>query len=78
VSLTLANELRETGLAVVSVDPGDMRTRMHQSAFLGEDISDRPSPEVDLPFLAWLLGQSGRSLTGKRYRAQSDRWEVAA
>ncbi len=78
VSLTLANELRDTGVAVVSVDPGDMRTRMHQSAFLGEDISDRPLPEVNLPFWAWLLGQSGMSVTGKRYQAQSDRWEVAA
>ncbi len=78
VSLTLANELRDTGVAVVSVDPGDMRTRMHQSAFLGEDISDRPLPEVTLPFWAWLLGQSGMSVTGKRYQAQSDRWEVAA
>lgn len=78
VSLTLANELRDTGVAVVSVDPGDMRTRMHQSAFLGEDISDRPLPEVTLPFWAWLFGQSRMSVTGKRYQAQSDRWEVAA
>jgi len=78
VSLTLANELRDTGVAVVSVDPGDMRTRMHQSAFLGEDISDRPLPEVTLPFWAWLLGQPRMSITGKRYQAQSDRWEVAA
>ena len=78
VSLTLANELSEYGVAVVSVDPGDMRTRMHQSAFLGEDISDRPLPEVTLPFWAWLFGQSRMSVTGKRYQAQSDRWEVAA
>ena len=78
MSLTLANELRNDGIAVVSVDPGDMRTRMHQIAFRGEDISDRPLPEVTLPFWAWLLGQSGMSVTGKRYQAQSDRWEVAA
>ncbi len=78
VSLTLANELIDDGVAVVSVDPGDMRTKMHQSAFLGEDISDRPLPEVTLPFWAWLFGQSGMSVTGKRYQAQSNRWEVAA
>ena len=78
VSLTLANELIDDGVAVVSVDPGDMRTKMHQSAFLGEDISDRPLPEVTLPFWAWLFGQSRMSVTGKRYQAQSDRWEVAA
>ena len=27
-----------------AVDPGDMRTEMHQDAFPGEDISDRPLP----------------------------------
>ena len=32
-----------------SVDPGDMRTRMHQEAFPGEDISDRPLPEAVVP-----------------------------
>ncbi|MGH2504957.1 MAG: SDR family oxidoreductase, partial [Ktedonobacterales bacterium] len=31
------------------VDPGDMRTQMHQDAFPGEDISDRPLPEVSAP-----------------------------
>ena len=75
---TLANELRDDGVAVVSVDPGDMRTRMHQAAFPGEDISDRPSPEATLPFWAWLLGQPSASISGHRYQAQSDRWEVAA
>ena len=78
LSLTLADELRDDGVAVVSVDPGDMRTQMHQDAFLGEDISDRPPPEVTLPFWGWLLAQPRKSITGRRYRAQSDRWEVAA
>jgi len=32
-------------LRIYSVDPGDMRTQMHQDAFPGEDISDRPEPE---------------------------------
>ncbi len=78
VSLTLANELRDEGVAVVAVDPGDMRTQLHQEAFPGEDISDRPLPEATLPFWAWLLGQPSMSVTGGRYQAQSDRWEVAA
>ena len=76
--MTLANELREDGVGVVSVDPGDMRTQMHQEAFPGEDISDRPLPESTLPFWAWLLNQDNLSVSGNRYRAQSDRWEVAA
>lgn len=78
VSKTLAAELGERGVAVVSVDPGDMRTAMHQDAFPDEDISDRPAPEVTLPFWAWLLGQERAAVSGRRYRAQADRWEVAA
>ena len=31
-------------LRVYHVDPGDMQTQMHQEAFPGEDISDRPLP----------------------------------
>ncbi len=45
------------------VDPGDMRTQMHQEAFPGEDISDRPLPEASVPgFIALLTGDwpSGR------------------
>jgi NAD(P)-dependent dehydrogenase (short-subunit alcohol dehydrogenase family) len=37
------------------VDPGDMRTQMHQEAFPGEDISDRPLPEESVPGLVDLL-----------------------
>jgi NAD(P)-dependent dehydrogenase (short-subunit alcohol dehydrogenase family) len=40
---------------VYAVDPGDMRTRMHQDAFPGEDISDRPPPEVSVPGIVALL-----------------------
>lgn len=78
VSLTLASELRDDGVSVVSVDPGDMRTQMHQDAFPGEDISDRPLPEATLPFWAWLLGQPRMSVSGQRFQAQSDLWEAAA
>src|SRR6185436_4527247 len=37
------------------VDPGDMRTQMHQEAFPGEDISDRPLPEASVPGLLTLI-----------------------
>jgi NAD(P)-dependent dehydrogenase (short-subunit alcohol dehydrogenase family) len=50
------------------VDPGDMRTQMHQDAFPGEDISDRPPPEASVPgFMALLTGD----LPSGRYRAQT-------
>lgn len=76
ISLTLANELKGAGISVVSVDPGDMRTVMHQQAFPGQDISDRPEPAVTLPFWAWLLGQDQLAISGGRYQAQADQWEA--
>lgn len=48
------------------VDPGDMRTQMHQEAFPGEDISDRPLPEVSVPgFIRLIEGEypSGRYIS---------------
>ena len=78
VTLTLANELRDDGVAVVNVDPGDMRAQMHQDAFPGEDISNRPLPKDTLPFWAWLLGRPPMLVTGHRYHAQLDLWEIAA
>lgn len=73
---TLAAETAEVGF--VSVDPGEMRTLMHQAAFPGEDISDRPLPDVTLPFWAWLLGQDPVAVSGQRFSAQGERWEVPA
>jgi len=80
VSLTLAhelnNELNDENVAVISVDPGDMRTQMHQAAFPGTDISDRPLPEATLPFWAWLLAQKPLSINGQRFQAQAEIWTV--
>ena len=61
-------------LRVLAVDPGDLRTRMHQDAFPGEDISDRPPPEDSVPGLLALV--EGREPSG-RYRA-ADLAPVAA
>src|SRR4029077_6279283 len=50
-------------LPCYAFDPGDMRTDMHQQAFPGEDISDRPEPETVIPALLRLIGErppSGR------------------
>jgi NAD(P)-dependent dehydrogenase (short-subunit alcohol dehydrogenase family) len=53
-------------LRVYAVDPGDMRTQMHQEAFPGEDISDRPLPEESVPALLALIDGD---LPNGRYRA---------
>jgi len=56
------------GLRVYRVDPGDMRTQMHQEAFPDEDISDRPLPEESVPgFLEILTGD----LPSGRYEARA-------
>ncbi len=64
LTLTLAAE--NPGLAAYAVDPGDMRTAMHQAAFPGEDISDRPLPEDVVPALLALVRE--RPVAG-RHRA---------
>lgn len=65
LTLTLASE--QPGIRAYALDPGDMRTAMHQAAFPGEDISDRPWPaEVAVPGLLALLDR--RPPSG-RYRA---------
>ena len=53
-------------LRVYAVDPGDMRTAMHQDAFPGEDISDRPPPEESVPGLLALIAGD---LPSGRYKA---------
>jgi NAD(P)-dependent dehydrogenase (short-subunit alcohol dehydrogenase family) len=56
----------EPDVRVYTFDPGDMRTQMHQEAFPGEDISDRPEPETVVPALLHLV--HARPASG-RYRA---------
>ncbi len=61
LSHILASE--QEALRIYWVDPGDMRTQMHQEAFPGEDINDRPFPEESVPgMLALITGTypSGR------------------
>ena len=62
----------EPTIRVYAVDPGDMRTEMHQNAFPGEDIADRPEPEAVVPALLRLLDERP---PGGRYRAAE--WAVA-
>ena len=78
ISRTLAAELRADGIGVVVVDPGDMRTEMHQAAFPGEDITDRPLPDVTVPFWAWLFAADPLAVTGRRFQAQGETWELAS
>jgi NAD(P)-dependent dehydrogenase (short-subunit alcohol dehydrogenase family) len=64
--LTRVLAVERPDLRVYAFDPGDMNTAMHQAAFPGEDISDRPPPEDSVPALLELL--EGELPSG-RYRA---------
>ena len=65
--LTAILGVERPDLRVYAVDPGDMRTQMHQEAFPGEDISDRPPPEESVPGLLELIEGD---LPSGRYRAR--------
>jgi len=65
--LTAIFAAEHSELRVYTVDPGDMRTQMHQEAFPGEDISDRPPPDESVPGLLALIDGS---LPSGRYRAR--------
>ena len=63
-------------LRVYWVDPGDMNTQMHQEAFPGEDISDRPPPEASVPGLLEIIEgdfPSGRYRTADLVREVTSR-----
>jgi NAD(P)-dependent dehydrogenase (short-subunit alcohol dehydrogenase family) len=53
--LTQVLAVERPRLVVYAFDPGDMNTALHQEAFPGEDISDRPPPEESVPSLLALL-----------------------
>jgi NAD(P)-dependent dehydrogenase (short-subunit alcohol dehydrogenase family) len=65
--LTAVLAAEHPALRIHAIDPGDMRTRMHQEAFPGEDISDRPPPEASIPGLLALI----------REERPSGRWRAA-
>lgn len=64
--LTAVLAVEQPGIRCYAVDPGDMRTDLHQQAFPGEDISDRPAPATVVPALLRLLDERPGS---GRYRA---------
>jgi NAD(P)-dependent dehydrogenase (short-subunit alcohol dehydrogenase family) len=66
--LTKVLAVERPRLRIYQVDPGDLRTRLHQEAFPGEDISDRPPPEVAVPGILALVDGD---LPSGRYQAQA-------
>lgn len=65
--LTAILAAEEPDVRIYAIDPGDMNTDLHQQAFPGQDISDRPAPETVVPALVRLIEGD---LPGGRYQAQ--------
>ncbi len=73
--LTAILAAEQPSIRVYAVDPGDMRTELHQQAFPGEDISDRQPPEASVPGLLELIEgdlRSGRYLARELGREQRE------
>ena len=69
--LTAILAAENPGRHIYWVDPGDMNTQMLQEAYPGEDVSDRPLPEVSVAgFLALLGATGGEARPNGRYAAR--------
>lgn len=74
MSQTLAAELKEEGVRVNVVDPGDMNTAMHRAAEPEKDPAQWADPADLTGVFVYLASDESRGTTGKRFLAQSERW----
>jgi len=72
----LATELEGTGVRLVTVDPGEMRTRMHADAVPGADEATLLDPEVVAGRIARLVRGVERVPSGARVEAAA--WKEGA
>jgi short-subunit dehydrogenase len=74
ISRTLGEELKDSGVRVYVVDPGDMNTAMHRAAEPRVDLTSLPGPEVAAPAFVRL---ADHGTTFARVRAQEDAIAIA-
>jgi NAD(P)-dependent dehydrogenase (short-subunit alcohol dehydrogenase family) len=68
----LAEELEvNTDIRVNCIDPGPVRTRVHTSAYPGDDPSKVPAPEEITGVYLYLMGMDSAGVTGERFNAQT-------
>jgi len=81
ITESLAAELEGTGIRVNAVNPGDLKTEMHQLAFPGEDISDRLDPFTVTDVFVWLASTEAQKISGQRFDSPSfqadEKWSQA-
>ncbi len=74
MSQTWAAELKECGVRVNCVDPGDMNTAMHRAAEPQEDASEWADPSEVTEVFVYLASDKSRGVTGQRFQAQERNW----
>ncbi len=74
MSQTWAAELKECGVRVNCVDPGDMNTAMHRAAEPQEDPSEWADPAEVTEVFIYLASDKSRGVTGQRFQAQERNW----
>ncbi len=74
LSQTWAAELKECGVRVNCVDPGDMNTAMHRAAEPDEGPSEWADPADVTEVFIYLASDKSRAITGKRFQAQEKNW----
>jgi len=74
MSQTWAAELKESGVRVNCVDPGDMNTAMHRAAEPDEDPSKWTDPADVTGVFIYLASDTSRAVTGQRFQAQEKNW----
>jgi len=74
MSQTWAAEVKESGVRVNCVDPGDMNTAMHRNAEPDEDPNDWANPADVTEVFIYLASDKSRGVTGQRFQAQEKNW----
>lgn len=74
MSQTWAAELKDCGVRVNCVDPGDMNTAMHRAAEPDEDPGDWADPADVTEVFIYLASDKARAVTGQRFQAQEKNW----
>jgi len=74
MSQTWASELKESGVRVNCVDPGDMNTAMHRAAEPDEDPSKWTDPADVTGVFIYLASDKSRAVTRQRFQAQEKNW----
>lgn len=66
----LADELKDTGIRVNSVNPAATRTAMRARAYPHEDPNTLPTPDEIMPIFLYLASDASQSVTGQSLEAR--------